>query len=377
MRIVFITQEVDRDGDILGFVHRWLELFGTHPSVEHVHAVCLREGRHDLPDSVSVHPVSGDGRAGKAEKFLRMQSTLFRLKRRHDIDVIFAHMCEIYVTLSFPYAVGDTVLAYWKTHAGLSRHIRFAHDRADVLFTASEESFDLDSAKKTPVGHGIDTTMFTPNGTETDGRDRILSIGRMTESKHHERLVEATGRLVEAGRNVQLDLVGGPRTAEERRYYRTLQRQVSAAGLDDTVVFHESVPHHEVPEHYRRASILVNVSDTGSLDKVVLEAMATETPVLTSNEAFEPVLSGLDFDLVFPAGDRDALVDRLGTFLDADTDALGRAPGESRRRPQRHSTDRHDGRTPRTGPGRQELSRRPSGQRTYERMRSSGRLIGS
>jgi glycosyltransferase involved in cell wall biosynthesis len=324
MRLVFITQEVDVDGDILGFVHRWLELFGEHPSVEHVHAICLREGTHDLPDSVSVHSVSGHGSAGKVEKFLRMQSTLLRLTIRHDIDVIFAHMCEIYVTLSFPYAFGDTILAYWKTHAGLSRHIRFAHDRADILFTASAESFDLDSPKKTPVGHGIDTTMFTPgNGDETPS-DRILSIGRMTESKNHERLVDATERLVAAGRDVQLDLVGGPRTDGERRYYESLQRHVERAGLEESVVFHGSVPHHEVPEYYRRADVLVNVSDTGSLDKVVLEAMATETPVLTSNRAFEPVLSGLEFDLLFEASDGDALVERLETLLDTDTDSLGR-----------------------------------------------------
>jgi glycosyltransferase involved in cell wall biosynthesis len=41
-----------------------------------------------------------------------------------------------------------------------------------------------------------------------------------------------------------------------------------------------------LPDYYRRASLFINLSTTGSLDKAVLEALACECPVITTNEAF-------------------------------------------------------------------------------------------
>ena len=43
-------------------------------------------------------------------------------------------------------------------------------------------------------------------------------------------------------------------------------------------------------EFYQSGDLFVNLSDTGSLDKAVLEAMACGLKILTSNEAFKSVL---------------------------------------------------------------------------------------
>ena len=57
--------------------------------------------------------------------------------------------------------------------------------------------------------------------------------------------------------------------------------------------------------------MLVNATETGSADKVVFEAMAAGRPVLTSSTAFAALLRPIDARLVFPAGDAEALSERI------------------------------------------------------------------
>jgi glycosyltransferase involved in cell wall biosynthesis len=89
------------------------------------------------------------------------------------------------------------------------------------------------------------------------------------------------------------------------------------------------VPYREVPAYYRRATLVVNTSLTGSLDKVVLEAMAMGRPVVTCNEAVLPLFAELGPDaelLGFEPGNAAQLAERIEALLaltQAERDALG------------------------------------------------------
>jgi glycosyltransferase involved in cell wall biosynthesis len=50
------------------------------------------------------------------------------------------------------------------------------------------------------------------------------------------------------------------------------------------------VPYERIPEFYEAAFLHINVSETGSMDKTVMEALASGCPVLTSNPAFFELL---------------------------------------------------------------------------------------
>ena len=56
--------------------------------------------------------------------------------------------------------------------------------------------------------------------------------------------------------------------------------------------FSAGVPHNDLPAIYQDSDLLVNLSQTGSIDKMVLEGMASGCLVLTCNEAFKPILPG-------------------------------------------------------------------------------------
>ena len=53
MRLLFITQKVDKDDDVLGVYHEWIA--GLAEKLEKVSVICLYRGRVELPDNVSVY----------------------------------------------------------------------------------------------------------------------------------------------------------------------------------------------------------------------------------------------------------------------------------------------------------------------------------
>jgi len=95
--------------------------------------------------------------------------------------------------------------------------------------------------------------------------------------------------------------------------------RIEGLRLGGRVQLHGAVPYLRIPEHFRRASVCVNASLTGSVDKVVLEAMACERLVLSCNDSFPRVVASLGERakaLFFPAGDAPALAARLRVLLD-------------------------------------------------------------
>ena len=55
MKLLIVTQIVDKNDPILGFFHRWIEEFAKH--VEHIEVICLKEGKHKLPSNVHIHSI--------------------------------------------------------------------------------------------------------------------------------------------------------------------------------------------------------------------------------------------------------------------------------------------------------------------------------
>ena len=128
----------------------------------------------------------------------------------------------------------------------------------------------------------------------------LSSIGRVTPSKQPELIVDLAARLHRRGDEdaISVRLVG---EIDSRPGYGSwLRARIHEAGLTGVVRLIDPVPHAGIAEEYRRANLVVNVSETGSLDKAVLEAMSCGIPVVTSNRAFASMLGPLG--LAVPSG---------------------------------------------------------------------------
>ena len=130
---------------------------------------------------------------------------------------------------------------------------------------------------------------------------RVITVGRISPTKDLETLILAVKKLKGQGENIHLAIYGGAVLPVDHSYLAALKNLVTQSNLTETIAFMPPVSHKKIPQIYQEADLFVNLSQTGSLDKAVLEAMACECPVVTSNEAFFEILQNFsDLSLVEP-----------------------------------------------------------------------------
>lgn len=171
---------------------------------------------------------------------------------------------------------------------------------ADELFVVSEvwqsgimAEFGRTSTK---VGNGVDTGRFTNNARALDQQVRdqygingspvLFSVGGVEERKNSVRILEAFRQLLRIHRDAQLVIAGGASLLDHAMYRRQFDAAIAAdSELNRSVVCLGPVPDAEMPSLYRIADALVFPSVKEGFGLVVLEAMASGTPVVTSRIA--------------------------------------------------------------------------------------------
>ncbi len=315
MKLLFLTQVLDRGDAVLGFVTRWIE--GLARECDAVRVIALEVGDvSGLPSNVDVHEI---GRDGRVRRYLRYRRILKQALREDGFDTVLAHMVPRYTLVSSGLASAANARSFlWYTHKGVDGRLRRAEKQVEKIFTASEESLRLETPKRVVTGHGIDLAHFeAPAGLEcTPGR--LVSVGRLTPAKDPLTVLAAISILVSRGYDLRLDWVGAGLTGADQGFLRTVRDQIESGGLQDRVELHGAVPYESVPALYHRANVLINASLTGSVDKVVLEAMAARRLVLTCNESFPPIFEVLGDRakcLQFEAGNANDLAQQLEVLL--------------------------------------------------------------
>lgn len=236
-------------------------------------------------------------------------------------DVIFCHMFPEFTIMAAPFAkLFGKPLIMWYTHGHVSLRLKLAHFLATKVTTASKGSFKIKSNKVVAIGHGIDTSKFKPSSNFRKRKKTILSVGRISPIKDYETFIKAANVLVNEKDLHDLDfiVVGGPATASDREYYTKIKLLAKNFKLNDYIKFIESVPYSNIVNYYQLCDVFVSTSNTGSLDKVVLEAMACEKPTLVCNEAFEEVFGEYSSILMFSRNDFTDLADKIIYILQMD-----------------------------------------------------------
>ena len=180
---------------------------------------------------------------------------------------------------------------------------------ADELFVVSDlwQSRIMAEFGRTPtkVGNGVDTARFTNISRAVDEQVRaqygvngspvLLSVGGIEERKNSLRTLEAFRQLLRIHRDAQLVIAGGASLLDHAPYQRQFDALIAADGeLSRAVVCLGPVPDADVPSLYRLADALVFPSVKEGFGLVVLEALASGTPVVTSRIA--PFTEYLDSD---------------------------------------------------------------------------------
>jgi len=326
MRILIVTQKIDEQDDVLGFMHGWIAEFAKQ--AERVTAICLEKGSVNLPNNVSVFSLGKERFIIHNSKFIILRRAVYAVRfwyyiwsARRNYDAVFVHMNPEYVVLGgiFWKLWGKTV-TLWYAHKSVTWHLRLAHFFTDIIFTSTASGFRLPSRKVRVIGQGIDTGKFKSQKEKVkseEGEFRIVTVGRIAQSKDYDTLIDAVEIVKRSGDGgIRVDIIGPTSNVSDEEYLARLKQKVCQKDLSENISFHSAVSNVDLPAVFSKYDLFVNMGRTGSLDKAVAEAMASGLPVLTSNEAFKDVLGPYKGDLMYPAGDIEAFASKIKYMID-------------------------------------------------------------
>lgn len=141
-----------------------------------------------------------------------------------------------------------------------------------------------------------------PAGVETPDPPRLLTVGRVVQSKGHPFLLRVVRYLVQELRTpVVLDVVGKP---DHRllAYLRTLELMVREFGIEANVSFHGEVSGEALARRYAESSVFVMGSEHEGFCVPIVEAMAFAVPVVALGTTAVPETVG-EAGIVWPERD--------------------------------------------------------------------------
>jgi glycosyltransferase-like protein len=171
---------------------------------------------------------------------------------------------------------------------------------ADELFVVSElwqkQVMSEFGRASTTIGNGVDTTRFSgaPRAIDQDVRAKygingspvLFAVGGIEQRKNTVRILEAFQQVLNIHRDAQLVIAGGASLLDHAPYRKQFETLLAANGLlDRAVLCLGPVPDMEMPSLYRLADALIFPSVKEGFGLVVLEAMASGVPVVTSRIA--------------------------------------------------------------------------------------------
>lgn len=172
---------------------------------------------------------------------------------------------------------------------------------------------------------GVDTKRFCPGHYQADSY--ILSVGRLNDPRKNVRL------LIEAYYQLRQMIPAAPRLvlAGKSMPDASVWQWVESLGIADYIVAQRDLSVDDLASLYREASLFVLSSDEEGLGIVILEAMASGLPVVSTDcgGPATAVIQG-ETGLLTPVGDAVALANAMRTLLEnpALAKQMGRAGRE-------------------------------------------------
>jgi glycosyltransferase involved in cell wall biosynthesis len=184
---------------------------------------------------------------------------------------------------------------------------RLCREVTHVVATCSDEveelrALGLATGRASIIPCGVDVRRFRPgpSGERTDGRHRLLVVGRLVERKGVGNVIEALATIPDA----ELVVAGGPRAdaLEADPEVQRLTRLARRLGVADRVRFLGSVAAADVPALVGSSDVVVAVPWYEPFGIVPLEAMACARPVVGTavGGLLDTVVPGLTGELVAP-----------------------------------------------------------------------------
>ncbi|MEK7116801.1 MAG: glycosyltransferase family 4 protein [Patescibacteria group bacterium] len=280
MKLLIITQKVDKQDPVLGFFHSWV--FKLSEKFEKISVICLEKGEFDLQDKVRIYSLgkeSGGNKIKYAKNFFNLILGLHK-----DYHAVFVHMNQEYVLLGwFIWKILKKKIYFWRNHGSGNLLTRIAVALSDKVFCTSEQSFTAKFKKTVIMPVGIDTEIFKPVSKITREKHSVCMVGRISPLKHIDKALAAINHLAVSGTHVSFNIAGPVKDLE---YYEKLKKYIFEKNLSANVYFTNAVAQNKLPEIYSGHEVCINLSEPGMFDKTIVEAAACGALPLVSDSSF-------------------------------------------------------------------------------------------
>ncbi|MFA5129315.1 MAG: glycosyltransferase [Patescibacteria group bacterium] len=282
MRLLIITQSVDDQHPVLGFFVEWIKAFRADSRIDSVDVISFDNASMEIP-GCTIHRIN---EASKFRRVMAFRQTISRLQT----DVVFVHMTPIWLLAgSDIWKRQKAKMSLWYTHGSNSWPLRWAVRRSNVTFTATAKAFPFASPKVAAIGHAIPPSFSSVvRRPSIDGTIRFLSVARMMPRKRIVETVEFFSRIHHIEPRSSLDLVGPTLGSDE--YALNVKKRIADLELQDAIRIITDFRIADMPDAYASHDAFLHLSETGSLDKVVLEALASGCAVFSTNPATRDAL---------------------------------------------------------------------------------------
>lgn len=167
-------------------------------------------------------------------------------------------------------------------------YLRYLLKRSDTVIAPSEKTLKELKGKcssmhnSAVVAPGVDRSRYNKDVDGQSIRDKwgledetmLLHVGRIAREKNLELIIDSLPYIRKEKPDTRFFIVGdGP----AKSYYESL---VAKKGLEDVITFTGFVPEKDLPDYYGAADAFLFASTFETLGLVMLEALATGTPVV-------------------------------------------------------------------------------------------------
>jgi glycosyltransferase involved in cell wall biosynthesis len=273
---------------------------------------------------------------GPAKRKLRdlvlvvMGARLVAIARQQGCDHVHAHSCAdsariaMFASrlrgLNYSMSLHGPVKDYGPNQPGKWRHARFAIVITRKLFNEVHEQL---------AGHLPPAVRIAPMGVELsdfhrataykpyrgEGEARLFSCGRLNRIKGHAELIRAVAKLTERGHRIKLEIAGEDEKGGTG-FRRELEQLIDELGVGSSVELLGAVDESRVRRGLEEAHVFALASYHEPLGVAIMEAMAMQTPVVSTRQGGvkELVDEGVD-GLLVDAKRVDELADAIERVL--------------------------------------------------------------
>ncbi len=326
MKVLAIVQSWDSNHSSGGFTVGWMNKLAER--VDELVVLALEKREETNRRNIKIFSLGKENYRGFGRYIFylwRWHWLMRKIIKQHRPDIVFTHMTPTFSVLAYPYVCWRRIpIITWFIHPQSSVILKLAHFLSTKVVSATVDSYPYKKDKLLAIGHGIDTDLFFPsNFVSNRVISLIICVGRISIVKDHPTLLKAAKIMKNNfAKPFKILIIGNKEAGRDESYAERLLRLVDILGVGDVVEFKEAVIGEDLRRFYQEASACVNLTKSGSADKVILEAMSCGKPSLMASIAYVNLIGPHKNQLFFSYKNSEELARKLMDILEMSKEQL-------------------------------------------------------